>query len=118
MYTRAESVLEANIMRSYLIREPPGTTLTGDKKKNGGRRSKNRLSRGVLCHLFPYFIDMHDHVEGRAGEAVTLPVEGIDRELHDFVRYRRSRQLLEIDQVAGIQPDLIAEFPEFLYPAL
>ena len=77
-------------------------------KKNGGRWDK-KSGRGVFSHLFPDFIDMHDHIEGRAGEAVSLPVEGIDRELHELVRYRLGSEFLEIDQVAGIQADLVAE---------
>jgi hypothetical protein len=59
---------------------------------------------------------VHDHIVGRAGEAVTLTVEGIDRELRELFRYRLGSELLEIDQVAGVQADLLAELLQLLDP--
>ena len=71
------------------------------------------FDRQGYCLTGPAF-DMVMHIESRAGEAVALPVEGIDRELHELIRYWLGGELFEIDQVAGIQADLVAELLELL----
>jgi len=90
-------------------------------KKSGKRKrregSSAHLRRIVLFHLLPHFIDMHDHIEGRAGQAVALLVERIDRELRKILRDRLGGKFPEVEQVADVQADLVADLLQFPDPA-